>query len=89
MSIKKDVLFKKIDFISEDIRFWHNLTIALLSGLSGIAYLYAQNRLTPNWLTILLVLAGTAALFAIVLIVRYNYNKREKLLNLIKKLKEN
>jgi hypothetical protein len=86
--VKKEILFKRIDFINEDIRFWHNLTIALLSGLGGIAYMYAQGKLRLNWLSAGFILLGILSLVAIAFIIRYNHKKREKLLKEIERLKE-
>ena len=45
---KKDALIKEIDEISERVRFWHNVILALVTGVSGMLFAVSQEKIVIN-----------------------------------------
>ena len=88
MSVKKDTLFKEIDIINENVRFWHNLLIVLLSGLGTLPYLFSQKKIIINWLLLTIVILGILGILAIIILIKYNHKKREKLLHQFERTKQ-
>ena len=86
MSISKELLFKELDIINENIRFWHNLLIVLLSGLGTLPFLFSQHKLTLNWILGAIILAGIIAIIVIIVSIKYNHKKREKIFRKIERL---
>ena len=86
MSISKELLFKELDIINENIRFWHNLLIVLLSGLGALPFLFSQNRLMLNWTLGSIIFAGIIAIIVIMTLIKYNHKKREKIFRKIERL---
>ncbi len=41
---KKDALIKEIDEISERVRFWHNIILTLVTGMSGVLFALSQGK---------------------------------------------
>ena len=45
---KKDTLIKKIDEISERVRFWHNAMLTLLTTFGGMMFGLSQDKIEIN-----------------------------------------
>ena len=46
---KKDTLIKKIDEISERVRFWHNAMLALVATVIGTIFGISQKKVDINY----------------------------------------
>lgn len=60
---KKDALIKEIDEISERVRFWHNIILALVTGISGMLFAVSQEKIILNFTIWIFGIMSIAILF--------------------------
>jgi uncharacterized membrane protein len=82
---KKDSLQKEFDRLMEKLRFIHNLLVALFSGLGGIIFGIAIEKVPSNFRVY-------AILFAVILLIVFFFILKNNILNeqelIIKKLEK-
>jgi len=82
----KEFIIKNIDIFTEELRFIHNLMLALLSGLAGIFFALISKKLTLDLGVIMLITMGILIL-VILVILKNNINiEQQKLLDKLKDL---
>jgi hypothetical protein len=86
--MKKETYLKQIGFLTDDIKWWMNVLLGLLSGAVGFLFTLVQYKLIVNIPTFLFIIA-----YFLLLIITNNKiknlkNKREKLLEKFEKDKK-
>ena len=86
--MKKDTYLKQIGFLTDDIKWWMNVLLGLLSGAVGFLFTLVQYKLIVNIPTFLFIIAYFLLLIITNDKIKDLKNKREKLLEKFEKDKK-
>ena len=82
---KKDALIKEIDEIGERVRFWHNIILTLVTGMSGVLFALSQGKVVANmYMWFFAIMSLSILIFAVSRLEKLNTSRRES----IKKLEK-